>query len=64
MKKKTHSQRVKAGLRRKKQNNIDWAKALARSKAIEQLTDAQRVAELVAELYQIFKKHGQIKTNY
>lgn len=58
---KTHSQRIKAGILRKKQRDIDWGKVLARSKRIEQLKDAQRVAELVAELYRIFKKHGQIK---
>lgn len=48
-------------IKRKKKNNIDWAKVLARSKRIERVKDAQRVAELVAELYGIFKKHGQIK---
>jgi hypothetical protein len=40
---------------------IDWSKALKRSRRIEQVKDARRVAELVEELYRIFKKHKQIK---
>jgi flagellar biosynthesis/type III secretory pathway ATPase len=39
---------------------IDWEKALARSKRMEQIEDARQVAKMVKELYRIFKKHGQI----
>ena len=39
---------------------INWKKVFLKNKKKEMSEDAKRVAELVKELYDIFKKHKQI----